>query len=86
MNWGLSAFPFVSAVPFAGHSNGIPTTTGGEEPGEDEGGETGSIEPLATTLMDAGLVMDAGTVTVLAPFGAAAAEKSEPAEPIGVAD
>lgn len=83
MNWGLSPLALSRPVPFVGHSKGIPITTGAEDPPEGEGGETGKTEPLATRLIDAGLVMDAGTATVLAPLKAAVFEDttSEPAEP-----
>ena len=74
MNWGLSPLALSIPVPFFGHSKGIPMTTGTEDPPDAKGGDTGRIEPLATKLIDAGLVMDTGTVTGLAPLRAAEPE------------
>jgi hypothetical protein len=88
----------LEAVPFLGHSKGIPITTLAEDPPVAEAGETGKTEPLATTVIDAGLVIDEGTVAVLSaatpegPTSEPAAEipkaenkAPESSEPVGFA-
>ena len=89
MNCGLNPIALDSGVRFFGHSKGIPITVGIVAPDEDEddGGDTGKPDPLAstTTLIDAGLVIDAGTVSVLELFAAAVPKGGAPDDPFGLA-